>query len=69
MQAVQNRKRNRSGNDKSDKTKELRQRIDASLDTLAKIADTLTTRGVTTKTGKSVRWTHQAVARILNRTT
>ncbi len=37
--------------------------------TLAKIADTLTTRGVTTKTGKSSRWTHQAVARILNRAT
>ncbi len=35
--------------------------------TLARIAETLTARGVTTKTGKSDRWTHQAVARILNR--
>ncbi len=39
MQGVQNRNRNRSGSDKSDKTKELRQRIDASLDTLAKSVD------------------------------
>ena len=35
--------------------------------TLAAIADDLTTQGVPTKTGKSVRWTHQAVARILSR--
>ena len=35
--------------------------------TLGKTADTLTQRGVPTKTGKSNRWTHQAVARILNR--
>ncbi len=33
----------------------------------AKIANELTTRGVPTKTGKSDRWTHQAVARILKR--
>jgi site-specific DNA recombinase len=35
--------------------------------TLERIADALTTRGVPTKTGKSARWTHQAVARILKR--
>ena len=35
--------------------------------TLAAIAEALTTRGVPTKTGKSSRWTHQAVARILGR--
>ena len=35
--------------------------------TLGKIAQALTERGVPTKTGKSPRWTHQAVARILNR--
>jgi site-specific DNA recombinase len=35
--------------------------------TLGKIAQALTGRGVPTKTGKSPRWTHQAVARILNR--
>ena len=35
--------------------------------TLEAIADALTKRGVPTKTGKSVRWTHQAVARILDR--
>ena len=34
---------------------------------LAKIADALTQHGVPTKTGKSNRWTHQAVARILRR--
>ena len=34
---------------------------------LKQIADTLTERGVPTKTGKSDRWTHQAVARILSR--
>ncbi len=34
---------------------------------LAQIASELTERGVPTKTGKSSRWTHQAVARILNR--
>ena len=34
---------------------------------LQKIAADLTERGVPTKTGKSARWTHQAVARILNR--
>ncbi len=34
---------------------------------LAKIADELTRRGVATKTGRSKRWTHQAVARILKR--
>jgi len=34
---------------------------------LKQIANTLTERGVPTKTGKSLRWTHQAVARILNR--
>ena len=34
---------------------------------LQQIADTLTRRGVPTKTGKSRRCTHQAVARILNR--
>ena len=32
--------------------------------TLEQIADELTTRGIATKTGKSGRWTHQAVARI-----
>ena len=31
------------------------------------IAGELTARGVPTKTGKSSHWTHQAVARILNR--
>jgi len=35
--------------------------------TLKKIAAELTGRGVPTKTGKSTNWTHQAVARILNR--
>ena len=35
--------------------------------TLEAIAKTLTTRNIPTKTGKSSRWTHQAVARILNR--
>ena len=35
--------------------------------TLQKIADELTERQVPTKTGKSARWTHQAVARILGR--
>ena len=35
---------------------------------LKQIADTLTERRVPTKTGKSARWTHQAVARILGRT-
>ncbi len=35
--------------------------------TLAAIAKTLTTRDIPTKTGKSSRWTHQAVARILDR--
>ncbi len=34
---------------------------------LAKIADELTARGVPTKTGRSKRWTHQAIARILKR--
>ncbi len=34
---------------------------------LVKIADTLTARFVPTKTGRSTRWTHQAVARILSR--
>ena len=34
---------------------------------LRKIADALTRRDVPTKTGRSVRWTHQAVARILSR--
>ncbi len=34
---------------------------------LQQIASKLTRRGVPTKTGKSQRWTHQAVARILNR--
>ncbi len=34
---------------------------------LARIADTLTDQGVPTKTGRSSRWTHQAVARILKR--
>ena len=34
---------------------------------LQQIAETLTGRGVPTKTGKSSRWTHQAVARILSR--
>ncbi len=37
--------------------------------TLRMIADTLTERNVSTKTGKSSRWTHSAVARILNRDT
>jgi DNA invertase Pin-like site-specific DNA recombinase len=35
--------------------------------TLERIADALTARGVPTKTGKSDRWTHQAVARIVRR--
>jgi len=35
--------------------------------TLEQIADDLTARSVPTKTGKSGRWTHQAVARILSR--
>ena len=35
--------------------------------TLQGIADTLTQRGVTTKTGKSDHWTHSAVARIIHR--
>ncbi len=35
---------------------------------LQQIADALTRRGVPTKTGKSNKWTHQAVARILTRT-
>ena len=35
--------------------------------TLERIADALTARGVPTKTGKSNRWTHQAVARIVRR--
>lgn len=35
--------------------------------TLEQIADHLTGRAVPTKTGKSGRWTHQAVARILGR--
>jgi DNA invertase Pin-like site-specific DNA recombinase len=35
---------------------------------LKQIADALTECGVPTKTGKSTRWTHQAVARILSRT-
>jgi DNA invertase Pin-like site-specific DNA recombinase len=35
--------------------------------TLKQIADILTERGVPTKTGKSSGWTHQAVARIVNR--
>ena len=35
--------------------------------TLGRIAQALTERGVATKTGKSPRWTHQAVARILHR--
>lgn len=35
--------------------------------TLKAIANGLTERGVPTKTGKSQRWTHQAVARILSR--
>ena len=34
---------------------------------LQQIATRLTERGVPTKTGKSNRWTHQAVARILSR--
>ena len=34
---------------------------------LKQIADTLTERGIPTKTGKSSRWTRQAVARILKR--
>ncbi len=34
---------------------------------LVKIADTLTQRGVPTKTGRSRGWVHQAVARILSR--
>ncbi len=35
--------------------------------TLERIAEALTTRGIPTQTGKSVGWTHQAVARILKR--
>ncbi len=35
--------------------------------TLKKIANELTERQIPTKTGKSTRWTHQAVARILDR--
>jgi len=35
--------------------------------TLERIAAALTDRGVPTKTGKSSEWTHQAVARILER--
>ncbi len=35
--------------------------------TLKAIADTLTARGLPTKTGKSNRWSHSAVARILKR--
>ncbi|MBU0717337.1 MAG: recombinase family protein, partial [Planctomycetes bacterium] len=35
--------------------------------TLEKIAGELSSRGVPTKTGKSDRWTHQAVGRILRR--
>ena len=35
--------------------------------TLMKIAAELTERRVPTKTGKSASWSHQAVARILNR--
>ena len=34
---------------------------------LQRIADVLTERAVPTKTGKSRRWTHSAIARILNR--
>ena len=34
---------------------------------LQQIADALTERGIPTKTGRSVRWSHQAVARILAR--
>ena len=36
--------------------------------TLRKIAETLTARCVPTKTGRSARWTHSAVGRIINRT-
>ena len=35
--------------------------------TLERIAEALTERGVPTKTGKSNRWTHQAIARIISR--
>ena len=35
--------------------------------TLERIAKTLTTRDIPTKTGKSQRWTHQAIARIISR--
>ena len=35
---------------------------------LERIADVLTERGVPTKTGKSYRWSHQAVGRIVRRT-
>ena len=35
--------------------------------TLKGIAEILTARGIPTKTGRSRRWTHQAVARILDR--
>ena len=40
----------------------------ASRMTLREIAFALTERGVPTKTGKASRWTHSAVARIVNRT-
>ena len=36
--------------------------------TLREIALGLTERGVPTKAGKASRWTHSAIARILNRT-
>ena len=35
--------------------------------TLQQVAEALTARCVPTKTGKSPRWTHQAVRRILKR--
>ena len=35
--------------------------------TLEAISDVLIERGIPTKTGKSTRWTHQVVARILGR--
>ena len=35
--------------------------------TLLQIAEGLTLRDIPTKTGKSTRWTHQAVARIVSR--
>lgn len=37
--------------------------------TLQRIAETLTDRGVPTKTGRSERWQHKTVARILARPT